>query len=80
MRTARAWIVRVHSEDLSHEAEMFRRQIVDTVAALECGDHAAVGDVTAAHVGMLFRRMMARTERSRGRSDAPSSGRGRGGG
>jgi DNA-binding GntR family transcriptional regulator len=56
-QTSRIWLKSVPSLNLAFEIEIFRRQIVDVIAALEIADHPAVGDICSAHISMSFTRM-----------------------
>ena len=57
-QTSRIWLKSVPQLNLADEIEVFRRQIIDVIAALEIADYPAVGDVCRAHISMSFTRML----------------------
>lgn len=62
-RTARIWIKSVSHMDLAEEVSIFRREVADTLAAVEIGDLEAVGHIRRSHISMSFRRLRAKTSR-----------------
>jgi DNA-binding GntR family transcriptional regulator len=56
-QTSRIWLKSVPRLNLSFEIEVFRRQIIDVIAALEIADYPAVGDICRAHISMSYTRM-----------------------
>ncbi|MCE6952951.1 GntR family transcriptional regulator [Cereibacter sphaeroides] len=55
--THRIWLTSVPHLNLSDEIEVFHREIVDTLAALELGDFEAVGYIRRSHISMSVHRM-----------------------
>lgn len=58
-RTARIWVQQVTASriDLIQEIEVFHRESLDILAALEIGDLDAVGHIRRAHISLSFARM-----------------------
>lgn len=65
-QTSRIWLKSVPRLNLADEIEVFRRQIIDVIAALEIEDHPAVGDICRGHISMSFTRMLRYTPESSG--------------
>ncbi len=61
IRTARIWMKSVFASrvDLREEAETFRREIEDVLAALDIGDLHAASLIQRAHISMSFERLKA---------------------
>jgi DNA-binding GntR family transcriptional regulator len=57
-QTSRIWLQMMPRLNLAEEAAVFRREMVDILAALEVGDLEAVGHIRRAHISMSFARMM----------------------
>jgi DNA-binding GntR family transcriptional regulator len=55
--THRIWLTSVPHLNLADEAEVFRREMADTLAAMEVGDLEAVGYIRRSHISMSVRRM-----------------------
>jgi DNA-binding GntR family transcriptional regulator len=56
-RTARIWIKSIRRIDLAEEIAIFRREVMDILAAVETGDLEAVGHIRRAHISMSFQRL-----------------------
>lgn len=56
-RTARIWIKSIRRIDLAEEIAIFRREVMDILAAVEIGDLEAVGHIRRAHISMSFQRL-----------------------
>jgi DNA-binding GntR family transcriptional regulator len=57
-QTSRIWLQLMPRLNLAEEAAIFRREMVDILAAAETGDLEAVGHIRRAHISMSFMRMM----------------------
>jgi DNA-binding GntR family transcriptional regulator len=57
-QTTRLWLKTAPRLDLAFEVAVFRREIIDTLAAAEVGDLESIGHIRRAHISMSFRRML----------------------
>jgi len=55
--TTRIWLTSVPNLNLRDEAEIFRREVADILAAMEIGDLEAVGHIRRSHISMSFARL-----------------------
>ena len=62
-RTARIWIRSIDRMNLAEEIEIFRREVVDVLGAVELGDLSAVGHIRRSHISMSFTRLRRSRER-----------------
>jgi DNA-binding GntR family transcriptional regulator len=55
--TARIWLASLPHLNLADEVAVFRREIMDVLAALEIGDLESVGHIRRTHISMSFARL-----------------------
>lgn len=57
-QTTRLWLKTAPCLDMAFEVAVFRREIIDILAAAEVGDLESIGHIRRAHISMSFRRML----------------------